>query len=492
MSKRTRWISAALISFVLLAGVTFGFRKSLVPAWDLNKYQHQSLRWNSCYDSFQCTTLRVPVDYENIDSRFFTLQVLRHLASDQRNRIGSLVVNPGGPGGSGFDYAYNAETIVSTQILAKYDIVGFDPRGVNGSEPIRCLTDKEEDEFLSKDGRATNPAQVAELVAISKDFAQKCATAAGSKLGHYSTLEGAKDMELLRLALGEKKLDYLGKSYGTYLGTLYAALYPENIGRMVLDGALDPTLSLPEQNKVQATGFDLALKDFIAKEKVFTASEIQNLINRSELRPLITTQNRKLTQALLITALAASLYDNKDGWPRLSKALTQAIRQANPQQLLDIADEYNRRDNFGKFIDNQNDISIMITCADWPITDSLATMTQDAKSYAKKAPVFGPFLAFAGLPCKYWKAQPQVPKVNLTNIKTPPILIIGVTRDPATPYQWAVALAKQIPNSTLLTYDGEGHTGHGRGSSCIDSKVDTFFLTGKPPISAQVCAASGN
>ena len=299
-------------------------------------------------------------------------------------------------------------------------------------------------------------------------------------------------MELLRLALGEKKLDYLGKSYGTYLGTLYAALYPQSVGRMVLDGAIDPNISLAEQNRKQAIGFDLALKDFVASQNEFSINDIQKLIDRSDLKPLITTQNRKLTQALLITALAASLYDNTDGWPTLAKALSQAIKGANPQELLNIADAYNRRDGFGKFIDNQNDISIMITCVDWSVNESLSTMSKDAITYAKSAPVFGPFLAFAGLPCKYWKAPPQIPKMNLTKIKTPPILIIGVTKDPATPYEWSQGLKKAMPNSVLLTYDGEGHTGHGRGSSCIDEKVDSYFLTGKLPAPALICTASGN
>jgi pimeloyl-ACP methyl ester carboxylesterase len=492
VSKRTRWISAVLISLVLIAGLFIGIKKSFAPNWSLNKYQRQSLVWSSCYDSYQCATLKVPVNYEKIDKKFFTLQVLRHRATDQRNRIGSLIVNPGGPGGSGFDYAYNAESIVSPRILAKYDIVGFDPRGVNSSEPIRCLTDKEEDAFLSNDGKAANPAQVNELVNISKGFANKCATAAGTRLGHYSTLETAKDMELLRLALGEKKLDYLGKSYGTYLGTLYAALYPKNIGHMVLDGAIDPNINLSEQNRIQAIGFDRALNDFIAFEKEFTLKDIQGLIKQSEQNPLVTLQNRKLTPALLITALAASLYDNKDGWPTLAKALKQVLDLGNPQQLLNIADEYNRRDNLGKFIDNQNDISIMITCADWSVNQSISTMSANAITYAKQAPVFGPFLAFAGLPCKYWKAPPQLPKVKLSNLKTPPILIIGVTRDPATPYEWAKALSSQMPDSVLLTFDGEGHTGHGRGNSCIDQKVDTYFLTGKTPAPGLICAASGN
>lgn len=492
MSRRARSTIAALLGLVLIVGIFIGVKKATSPNWTLAKFESQHLSWSNCYSSYQCSSFRVPVDYEKIDGTFFTLQVLRHRATDQRDKLGSLIVNPGGPGGSGVDYAFNAESIVSPKILAKYDIVGFDPRGVNTSEPVRCLSDNEEDIFLSNDGKADNPAQLKTLISISKDFANKCAKAAGVKLGHYSTLEGAKDMEILRIALGDKKLNYLGKSYGTYLGTLYAALYPKNIGRMVLDGAVDPNVSLAEQNRIQAIGFDFALSDFVASQSQFTIADIQKLIDASATSPLVSSQNRKLTQALLVTALAASLYENKDGWPTLGKALFKARAENDPQQLLDIADEYNRRDNFGKFIDNQNDISIMITCLDWQVNQSISQMRDDATRFAKDAPVFGPFLAFAGLPCRYWKAPPEVPKISLKSISTPPVIIIGVTKDPATPYEWSKSLASALPNSVLLTYDGEGHTGHGRGSSCIDNKVDSYFLTGKSPLPAQVCVASGN
>ncbi len=492
MKAHWRSITAALLGLFVLAGSVVGYRVLTNPGWSLKKFQTQPLNWSSCYGNFDCTSFKVPVDYNAIDDRTFTLQVLRHKAIDQRNRLGALIVNPGGPGGSGVDYAYNADSIVSPALISKYDIVGFDPRGVNTSEPIRCLSDKAEDEFLANDGQASNMQEVRAMVAKAKNFAASCARAAGDRIGHYSTLEGAKDMEILRLALGEKKLNYLGKSYGTYLGTLYAALYPNSIGHMVLDGAVDPNVSLKEQNLIQAQGFDQALNDFLASQHKFTLADIEKLIADAKEKPMVTTHQRSATQALIITAIAASLYDNQAGWPKLAIALTQAINYKNPNELLSIADDYYQRDSFGKYVNNENDISNIITCSDWSVKDSPEQMLADRSRFQAAAPIFGPFLNFAGLTCKYWKAAPVAPKRKLTNIKTPPIIVIGVTRDPATPYLWSKALAGDLTNSVLLTFDGEGHTGHGRGNSCIDSKVDAYFLTGQSPAPGLVCVASGN
>ncbi len=492
MKNHKRSLIAAALGLIVLLGTVVVVRVAINPNWNLAKFQNQELRWDSCYGDFECSSFKVPVDYDAIDGRTFTLQVLRRMATDQRNRLGSLIVNPGGPGGSGVDYAYNADSIVSPAIINKYDIVGFDPRGVNTSEPVRCLTDSEEDKFLANDGQAKNIDEVNKLVSAAKKFTKGCATIAGSKIGHYSTLETAKDMDILRRALGDTKLNFLGKSYGTYLGTLYAALFPNSIGHMVLDGAVDPNVSLKEQNLVQAIGFDRALTDFLASQNKYSLSDIKKLISDAESKPLIGTHQRPMTSALLITAIAASLYDNRDGWPKLEIALEQAINKQNPNGLLSIADDYFQRDSFGKYVSNENDISIMITCSDWPVSQSPQEMFKDTTAFKNAAPVFGPFLSFAGLPCKYWPAKPVMPKQSLTNLKTPPIVVIGVTRDPATPYVWAKALSKDLPNSVLLTYDGEGHTGHGRGNACIDSKVDAYFLRNLSPATGSVCVASGN
>jgi len=479
-----------LLTFVILAvlGSAIVFINTNSKNWELNNYNSQKLDWRDCYGGYQCSSYKVPIDYSNIGNQSFTLKVLRHKAFDQKNRLGSIVVNPGGPGSSAMDYAYNSESIVSSAINKKYDIVGFDPRGVNNSEAIRCLSNSEEDQFLntdSSDGKATN---IAALVAISQDFARKCAKAAGVKLGHLSTLETAKDMEILRNLLGEKKLNFLGKSYGTYLGTLYASLYPNRVGRMVLDGAVAPNISLREQELVQGVGFDKALNNFLSSQKTFKLIDVKNLLSQAATKPMKDATGRKATQSLVITSIAQSLYDSKSGWKDLTKLLKLAISKQNPSGIFELADRYNNRDASGRYYSNQGDISIMITCLDWQEPRTVEQMRLDREQFIKAAPIFGPFLNFAGLPCKYWKAKPQLPKTQITKISTSPIIIIGVTEDPATPYVWSQELTKVFPNSKLLTLRGEGHTGHNQGNKCIDSTVDSYFLTGKIPQRGLICA----
>jgi pimeloyl-ACP methyl ester carboxylesterase len=476
---------------VLISG-TFVTRifshQNLTPRY----FQNQKLNWVTCNGDYECTSFKVPVNYEHIDNQVFTLQVIRHRAIDKNNSLGSLFVNPGGPGGSALNYAYNADNIVSKDIYDKYDIIGFDQRGVNQSDPIRCLDDKAEDKFLSSDGKANSAQEVQVLDQEAISFAQKCAAAAGERLGHVSTLEGARDMDLLRHLIHEPKLNYLGKSYGTYLGTLYAFLFPDKVGRMVLDGAVDPNVSIRDQNLVQATGFDSALNDYLKSQNKFKLSDISKIIKDTGVEPLRKSKGRGLTQALLITAIAESLYNNETGWPNLTRALEDVKNSGSPDLLLKIADTYNGRNSDGTFKDNQNDIGIMINCADWVEERSISEIKADARNFTKSAPIFGPFLAYAGLTCSHWKTKPELRSTKISVNTKSKIVVIGITKDPATPYVWATGLVQALKNSTLLTYDGEGHTGHNRGNSCIDRQVDGYFLTGKLPPKGLICRASGN
>ena len=487
MSSKFKSILLVIVVAIALSAVVV-INNTDSKAWGLKEYNSQILDWQDCYGEFQCSSFKVPIDYENIDNKNFVLKVLKHSALDQAEKLGAIVVNPGGPGGSAVHYAFNAKYIVSNALLKKYDIVGFDSRGINNSEEIRCLTDAEEDAFLSADASDGKPQSVANLEAISKDFAAKCAKSAGAKLGHVSTLEAAKDMEILRNLLNEDKLNYLGKSYGTYLGTLYASLFPKSVGRMVLDGAVDPSSSLREQQIAQAVGFDRALNNYLASQSTFNLAEIQSLLMKSKIEPMEDSSGRKATQSLVITAIAQSLYDPNDGWRELSNLLDKAISKEDPSGIFELADRYNTRDESGSYYSNQNDIAIMITCLDWQEPRTIEQMGSDRDEFIKAAPVFGQFLNFAGLPCKYWKAKPQLPKTQLTKIETSPIIIIGVTEDPATPYKWSQNLAKVFTNSKLLTLKGEGHTGHNQGNKCVDSAVDSYYLTGKIRTSALICA----
>ncbi len=469
-------IPRAIISTASALLLALGIMTPVYATNTLATFQSQKLSWKNCGSDLQCTSFKVPMDYASIDNNTFTLAVIKHIASDKKNRIGTLFVNPGGPGGSAYDYAQAATQIVSKTIVQRFDIIGFDPRGVGKSNPARCLTDKQEDEYISADTSVITKNDLNTLLAQAKYFAAACAKATGPKIGHYGSLETAKDMDLLRTLIKEPKLNFLGKSYGTYLGTLYAALYPTTVGRFVLDGAIDPNATNADQNLTQAVGFDTALVDYTIKTKKFTEKKILDFINSLHAKPLVLQNGRKLTSSLAIIGIASTLYDNATGWPNLSEALDEAINKENPRPLLSLADDYNTRDSNGRY-SNENDIAQIIGCLDLSEPRTVAQMSADGTVLKAKAPVFGPYLTYAGLTCKYWK-HPASKKPAMKSLKTAPVVVIGVSKDPATPYAWALKLHKIFQGSTLITFNGEGHTGHNRGNKCVDSAVDKYLLTG--------------
>ena len=474
MTKK-KTLSLLIIIAVLVSFPIYSNLNEMPKKWTLKEFQNQELKWQNCYKNFQCSTLLVPVNYNKITSGVFHLKVIKFKATDQRQKLGALIVNPGGPGASAFDYAYNAENIVSAAIREKYDIVGFDQRGVGQSDPIRCLTDKETDEMLAGPMIADTPENQRKMIKNAKLFASKCKKAAGNKLTHLSTFESAKDMELLRLALNEPKLNYLGKSYGTYLGTLYASLYPLKVGKMILDGAIDPSILIQEQNLAQAKGFELALNQFLSENKI-SKIEIFNLFKKLRIKPLSTKSNRNLTDSLAILGVASALYDDVIGWPKLKKAINDASA-GDGSKLLALADEYTGRTKTGKYFSNENDTATLISCLDWPSRNTIEQMRSASKLFRSRAPIFGSYLTYSQLVCNYLTTTKNAISINLDLIPTYPILIISVIRDPATPHEWGVALSEMLPGSFFLTLDADGHTGQGRGFSCIDRAVDSFLTT---------------
>jgi pimeloyl-ACP methyl ester carboxylesterase len=476
------------------------------PLSDLAAYENQKLDWANCYGDFECTDLRVPIDYADLTVGTFKIAVLRYKAQDPKNRIGSLIVNPGGPGGSGVDYAYNAEYVFDPDVLDRYDIVGFDPRGVNRSAPIECLTDEETDANYASDAKPDTEAELEQALADSKDFIDKCESA-NEYLTHYSTAAAARDMDILRAALGDKKLNYFGKSYGTYLGTLYAQFFPDKVGRMILDGALDPNISILEQNISQAVGFDQALDAFLADcakqddcplpaNKQAATLKIITLFETAVLNPLprktkVENDERTATESLIVLGTASALYDDVDGWPKLRTAFREG-QQGYGDTFLDLADQYTGRSSDGSYMSNELDSGAIIDCLDWPDTRSVEKTKADAKRFTDAAPVFGPYLAYTNISCKYL-TPPTKDKLTrstnkITSIKTAPVIVIGTTRDPATPYEWSVGLHQIFKNSKLISLDADGHTGQGRGSACVDNAVDAYLLQDKIPKKNSECS----
>jgi pimeloyl-ACP methyl ester carboxylesterase len=495
-NKALKGFLAILTVFGLLLASTYLLKRNGAPLASLKAYQTQKITWSSCNSTFKCGVIKVPIDYTNLALGAFKVALMKYPAIDQAHKLGSLVVNPGGPGGSGIEYVYNAEYIVSPDILQRYDLVGFDPRGVGLSSPIHCLTDKETDANYAADSKPDTLKELQTLLSNSRKYISEC-EARTKNLMHFGTADVARDMDLIRAALGDKKLNYLGKSYGTYLGTLYAQFFPLNVGRMILDGAIDPNISSPEQNLTQAVGFDHALKAFVAdclrrsdcplsKPANKAIAQIIATFHKSASKPFTSQQKRPVTESLVVLGTATALYDSATGWPQLRTALKQAQR-GDGSAFLELTDQYTQRNPNGTYGSNEGDAALVIDCLDWPYPRTVAQIKTAAATFASKAPVFGPYLAYSALACQFF---PKVSEItpHISKITTTPTIIIGTTRDPATPYQWALGLHAIIQNSRLISLNADGHTGQGRGSTCVDSAVDRYLLTGALPTKDLACS----
>jgi len=468
------------------------------PPATLAGYYAQKLRWRPCDHGFQCARLLVPFDYQRPAWRRFSLPVIRLPATGPGAPIGSLVVNPGGPGGSGVQYALQARRQVSAAVRARFGVVGFDPRGVGGSIPaVHCLSDTQLDRFFATSDTPGNTAQRAVVVSESKLFARGCEKRSGALLPYVGTANAARDMDVLRAALGDAKLTYLGKSYGTYLGTWYAQLFPGHVRALVLDGAVDPGEPALEDNLVQAQGFGVALRSFVAdclrrsgcpfsRGETVTAAiaRIQSMLNQAAAKPLQSqVPGQPGDSALLLTGVASALY-SKSFWPYLRLGLTAAF-QGNGTVLVALADALVERDRNGHY-SNLTSAELAVDCIDrqWP--RSLPSWQTAAASAARAAPMFGQAIMWGSLPCAYWPVRPA-PQVRLRGAGAPPILVVGNTRDPATPFRWAKALAGDLTSGVLLAWNGDGHTAYMMGSSCINSAVDKYLISLVPPRNGTLC-----
>jgi pimeloyl-ACP methyl ester carboxylesterase len=481
---------AALATVLALVALSFTAYTQSKPDYPktLAGYYAQEINWKNCRQDFKCATLAVPIDYKNLATGTFEITLLKYEARTSK-KLGSLIVNPGGPGGSGVDYAYAAEYIFSPAILDRYDIVGFDPRGVSRSAPIRCLNDKELDANNSSDSKPDNEKEFQQILTDTKKYVEICKDK-NKHLASYGTANVARDMDILREALGDEQLNYMGKSYGTYLGTLYAHFFPEKVGSVVLDGAVDPTILNFQQTLTQAVGFDQAFSSFaedcttkktcpLPKGIEAAIAEMQKLFAQAAKKPLKTkSSNRTLSETMMVLGTASAMYDSATGWLKLRKAIAQA-QKGYGDKFLKLADEYTGRQSDGSYPNNEFDSGAVIDCLDVDESRTIAQIRRDAKSFAEQAPLFGPYLAYGGLTCKFFG---QSQEVNIAPTKTTnPIVVIGTTGDPATPYEWAQGLNKLLTNSVLVSLTGEGHTGQGQGNACIDDQIDDFYLAGKVP-----------
>jgi pimeloyl-ACP methyl ester carboxylesterase len=461
----------------------------------LADFYTQVLSWSDCRDGFECARIEVPLDYEEPRGRTITLAVVRLPAGNDDPR-GSLVLNPGGPGVSGVDYARAAESVVSDRVRKAYDIVGFDPRGVARSAPVECLDDRELDEFVAVDGSPDTAAEEARLAEVSRGMGQGCARLQPDLTQHVGTRDAARDLDLLRAVLGDPRLNYLGASYGTFLGLTFAELFPRRVGRLVLDGVFDPSASSTELAQGQAAGFQQAFRSFLADclprrgcplsgSLASAEKQVGRFLDAVDRKPLRGEDGRQAGQALTVLGIAAALYD-QGSWPLLRRAFAEG-RRGRGATFLALADFYTDRGPDGKYATNALEASYAVNCVDRPEDNDAAGFRASAVEMTKISPVFGAFLAWGTLPCVDWPAPVQGRPHEIAAKGAKPILLVGTTRDPATPYAAAQSVEKQLNSGHLLTLVGDGHTAYGRGSKCIDTAIDRYLIEGKLPADGTRC-----
>jgi pimeloyl-ACP methyl ester carboxylesterase len=471
----------------------------------LAPYYEQKLSWRSCgVPGFQCATMRAPLDYARPGAGDVRLAVARKKATGKGRPLGSLRVNPGGPGGSAIGYLEQYAGVgYPAEVRARYDMVAVDPRGVARSEPVECLSGRRMDAFTQTDTTPDDTKETDELVDAYKQFAEGCGAHSPDLLRHVSTVEAARDMDILRAVLGDRRLTYVGASYGTFLGATYAGLFPERVGRLVLDGAMDPSLSARRMNLDQTAGFETAFQSF-AKDcvrqpdcplgtKGTTPAQVgENLsafFKKLDAHPIPTGDagGRKLGEALATTGVIAAMYD-EGSWGQLREALTSAMKENDGAGLLVLSDSYYERDADGRY-SNLMFANSAVNCLDLPAAFASPHQVEKAlPAFEKASPVFGKGLAWASLNCAYWPVRATGEPHRIEAKGAAPIVVVGTTRDPATPYRWAQSLSRQLSSARLLTYVGDGHTAYGRGSDCIDSAIDTYLLDGAPPTQGKRCS----
>ncbi|MEW2808171.1 alpha/beta hydrolase [Streptomyces massasporeus] len=489
MTRLVRWTALAAASALLAAGCSGG-------SSDDDK---SGLSWGRCKatadgpapsSEWQCATVKVPLDWSKPDGETIGLGLIRAKARGG-DRLGSLLFNFGGPGASGVSMMPSYAPTVSS-LRERYDLVSWDPRGVGASEGVRCRGDKEIQSAESVDVTPDTPAEEKAYFEDAADFGKGCQKDAGKLMAHVSTADSARDMDRIREVLGDDRMNYFGISYGTELGGTYAHLFPKKVGRVTLDAVVDPTADTVGHAQNQARGFQRALNGYLrstGQDPEDGTRKIADLLRRIDARPLATgAPGRKLTQTLAVTGIILPLY-SKDSWPTLTSAL-KAAEAGDGSELLLLADRYNERDPSGRYGTTTHSQRV-ISCLDDRQRPTVAETKRLLPQFERISPVFGTFLGWdtAGW-CHDWPVPGQHDTPEVRAPGAAPVLVVGNTGDPATPYEGALRMAGELGKGVgvLLTWRGEGHGAYGSGSDCVDSTVNAYLLDGSVPKNGKVCS----
>ncbi|WP_229069232.1 alpha/beta hydrolase [Actinoplanes sp. DH11] len=449
--------------------------------------------------SYDCATVSVPRDWAAPGSgEDYEIALIRVRSAKQRDRIGSLLLNPGGPGGSGIElavYLSFGPTFggLPTEITDRFDVIGFDPRGVGRSSPVKCISAADQDASFAAEPDPVSQAAFDQVAALNKKIADGCAEKYGDQLRFFSTEQAAHDMDALRTAVGDQKLSYLGFSYGTLLGATYAQLYPENVRALVLDGAVDPTESFVQGSEAQAKGFERAFANFTqwcgrTPAKCPVAPDARGAVTdamaKARTSPVRGTDGREVTPGWIFVGLISSLY-SESGWPKLATAI-DSLQAGDGSGILELADQYAERKPDGSY-SNLFDANLAVNCADTDDAPSVADIRRLQAEWREKYPMFGAALAMGMLPCAYWSGERDpYPAAKATG--APPIVVVGTTGDPATPYENTADLANMLGVGRVLTWEGEGHTAY-PSTRCISDAVDSYLIDLKVPQEGLRCPA---
>lgn len=470
--------------------ITDGIAEDLLP------FYQQTLDWTDCGGDFDCTTVTAPLNWSDPDAATIDLSVIRHAATGGEP-LGSLLTNPGGPGASGVDLLRDSMGFMVGQALQEnYDVIGFDPRGVGESTAVACLDAADMDSYLFDipPGARGSSEWDATIVTQQEGFAAACEQNSNGILPFIDTESAAQDMDLLRAVLGDEKLNYLGYSYGTFLGATYAKHYPDRVGRLVLDGAIDPSLSGLDVSTQQAIGFENALRAYMAScvgqsECPFSGSvddataDLAILLASVERDPIRNDDGRMLGANSLVTAIVTALY-SEASWPFLTQALSDVL-QGDARNAFYLVDSYYGREG-GAYLDNSTEAFFAYNCMDYPRTETDAERAALGLRRAEEAPTFAPYWD-SPEQCDVWPFAPTGVREPIAAAGAGPILVVGTTGDPATPYEWAVALAGQLESGVLITRVGDGHTGYNKGNACVDDAIEAYFISGEAPSEDLVC-----